>query len=609
MSVSAALALMSETGLSDLQFAERLFELRAAALARTDADVGNLVLSAALAPYVDAAVVATLRDRPVTDPANEEILARLAPLEFVSRRQDGRLALHDSVRRAAWTIWHRPENRDEFRRITERLVNYYFHVGQQQYVARDHAGAVVTLSAALECEADHVPSLRWRGASYHRLGRYEPAERDLTRALSLAPNDAKTHYWMGLLRLQGEDQMGALESFEEALRLAPPELTDDRLERPDRVDMLFWRARTKLGLEDRDAALRDLDAVLELRPSWSEAYIVRATIHNAQGNADLALRDIDDSSRIGPIDPSAYLMRAQVLMALGREAEAAVDIDRTIELLPDDPQPRAWRAVLLVSREEYGAARADMDLVLARPSDNWLYYFIRAYCAFSLKDYPSAAADVKIARALEPAAPGPSALAGFLALRQGDPWRALTALDQAIEASPGQAEYHFARAYAAFKVGNLSQALDEAMASHRLRADDAQALSFRGMLLCRLDRPAESEEVLSEAIALKPNFGDSYFWRARARQALGKPLPALSDLTRAIALQPNDRANRLWRGLLNYNQKRYARAEVDFTSLLRTGNTATVRNLRARARLKRGRLIGAAIDFVVGYVKSTLNIF
>jgi tetratricopeptide (TPR) repeat protein len=92
----------------------------------------------------------------------------------------------------------------------------------------------------------------------------------------------------------------------------------------DNGDVLTIRGAAFLKKQDYARALADLDRAVALDQAGVEGYLVRAQVHEAQGNADLALADLRKASQFAP--RTAAEIRAQ--------AEAKKRIERLSKATP-----------------------------------------------------------------------------------------------------------------------------------------------------------------------------------------------------------------------------------------------------------------------------------
>src|SRR5262245_35935250 len=117
--------------------------------------------------------------------------------------------------------------------------------------------------------------------------------------------------------------------FDEALRLVGLVLQD----RPEFADALVMRARIRWVQEQTGEALSDLTAALRVEPRCVEAFVLRAEIKLKGRNHQEALADLSRAIELDGKHRSAYLLRAQVYNSLGRHAEAIGDITTHLKVV------------------------------------------------------------------------------------------------------------------------------------------------------------------------------------------------------------------------------------------------------------------------------------
>ncbi len=198
----------------------------------------------ALPRWIDASVLRVLRER---EEGNERVLEHLRTYSFVHDLGDGRLALHDEVRRALIDEWRR-ERPDEARTIHRRLYSY-FSTRTTPPGATSRAMPLMPESTALSVVPMSTQSdLLRREALYHLL--HVDPERGL------------------------EQLRRAFASHEEAHRLAEAELlvqtaSEAPLGPRERRWVMFLRARAlkeALRLEEAEAQLNALRERGDLEP-------------------------------------------------------------------------------------------------------------------------------------------------------------------------------------------------------------------------------------------------------------------------------------------------------------------------------------------------------
>lgn len=97
----------------------------------------------------------------------------------------------------------------------------YVALGEVQNERKDYAGAEKTLLKAVALNAESPEAQEELARTYWALGRWQEAEPHAAKAIALAPNSPPAHLIMGNIDLRKRDGQGALQQFEEYLKLDP----------------------------------------------------------------------------------------------------------------------------------------------------------------------------------------------------------------------------------------------------------------------------------------------------------------------------------------------------------------------------------------------------
>jgi len=105
---------------------------------------------------------------------------------------------------------------------------------------------------------------------------------------------------------------------------------------PDNFGARVERARTYLTLENKEAALEDLDHALQLQPESTVCLRWRSSILSDFDLDEEAISDLDKLLSIAPDEyPMAFNNRAYSKAKLGRYTEALEDAENALSALPD----------------------------------------------------------------------------------------------------------------------------------------------------------------------------------------------------------------------------------------------------------------------------------
>ncbi|WP_091532209.1 hypothetical protein [Fontimonas thermophila] len=236
---------------------------------------------------------------------------------------------------------------------------------------------------------------------------------------------------------------------------------------PDAPDeILLLRATLQQHQHAFDAALADLDRVLERSPDKAQAWLTRATIHRVRGALDAAAADCE---RLRTVAPGVVAELCRLAAAAPRDPQGAgAALDALAAAAATQPDPiYAWyqaeRAAAAQRRGDLAAAEAAFTAGLARAP--WDIGLRAAYADLLLDSGRAAAA---------------AALLDGAAASDTLRLRALLA-DRALgnEARAAELTAALADAYAALRRrGDAPHLREEALFELKVRADAARALTL-----------------------------------------------------------------------------------------------------------------------------------
>lgn len=273
-------------------------------------------------------------------------------------------------------------------------------VGAFTMAMRDSSGSDISLNRGLayfrqnslkEADADFTTCIRQspddisgyvnRYAVRMAMGRAKDAMQDLNRAIELQPESAR----LRLIRSRELRQVGQLKAarddFETAIKSRPKSVEDwlsialaklsidpqESLKDLESAETLYGPEASILQtmahllsehLNRPDDAIRALDRVLQLEPTFQKALAGRSVLHARNGNIESALADVQrlESLEAAPTAEALYQMACSVALC-----------SRT----QPDLQPRALRLLAQSVVQDYGgrymAQDADLDAIRSLP--------------------------------------------------------------------------------------------------------------------------------------------------------------------------------------------------------------------------------------------------
>jgi tetratricopeptide (TPR) repeat protein len=205
--------------------------------------------------------------------------------------------------------------------LKKRATNY------EQFDEIDRAEA--DFNAMVEIRPQNPIVFSERGYFYMRQSRFSEAVRDFTAGAKMAPKQAAYNYGAGRAFARMGAYADAIEQYTEAMRLAPQDgiaplsraevyvqlakyaearadydlaLALGTAREADRFFVLFGRGYVNVLLGDYAGAVRAMDAALAIKPKMVNAVVWRGYARERMGQRDRALDDYEAALQISPRD-------------------------------------------------------------------------------------------------------------------------------------------------------------------------------------------------------------------------------------------------------------------------------------------------------------------
>jgi tetratricopeptide (TPR) repeat protein len=277
---------------------------------------------------------------------------------------------------------------------------------------------------------------------------------------------------LALVATHDGDQAEALRLVEDGIARLDHEL-DDGQHALHRSVLRHNRSMLHLGAGRYEAALADLDAVIEADPNYAEYRFDRGNLLRRMNRPHEALADYETALTLSPPFPEVYYNRGDTRLELGDTDGAEADFSYVLELDPDHVDAHLNRAGLRL-------AAGDLD---------------------------GAASDTAAGLRLAPGNPHLLCVRGQLELADGDPKTAERTLSAALAEAPDLAAAWAARATAHYELDDVPAALADLNRSLSLH-DDPEVRFNRAVLLTGAGRHAEADADLRACAAADPELAD-----------------------------------------------------------------------------------------------------
>ena len=241
------------------------------------------------------------------------------------------------------------------------LAEAHYVRGEALHIVPNLSAAQASYDKALALDPAHLGALLARAGVHMDFNRLDDAARDVAQAVKTAPREPRALYLRALI---AQRRGQAVES-----RAALNELT--AMLDPIPLQYLRYRSQTQMlgglahyGLNQPEKAKPYLEGVLRSQPGHPVAKVL-ATIYLSDRNIDPAISALDSYIRANPADSQALLLLASAHMAQGRSARATQILQDALKL-GEQPLLRTSLGLSLIGGGRYGDAIQQLDAVFAK---------------------------------------------------------------------------------------------------------------------------------------------------------------------------------------------------------------------------------------------------
>jgi tetratricopeptide (TPR) repeat protein len=363
----------------------------------------------------------------------------------------------------------------------------------------------------------------------------------------------------GLAYYERGDHARAIESFEQAKRLAPGD-----------VDACYHLALAYSGHGDNVKAIALLREVIALQPDSPDAYY-------ALGNVSLQQKDHAGAIALYRQALALKPDHGEALHNLGAAYYELDDYPRAMELfrealayIPDfAPTYKLLGHIYYTRGNRVAAEEAYREALKRRPDDADSRYRL-GLVYFDRRNFPAAAESYRQAIVSKPDFFEAYNNLGIVYENQGDDARAVKAYRKAIELKPDFAEARGNLGAAYCRQGDTARGMELYREALALKPDYAEIYIRTGRLHVDKGDHDKALEEYQKALALNPGYALAYFYMGIAYTQKGDIAEALEMYDKSIALRP-DAATYYLRGhiysVLFVNRVRLGRRVIDADSV------------------------------------------
>jgi putative PEP-CTERM system TPR-repeat lipoprotein len=391
-----------------------------------------------------------------------------------------------------------------------------------------HAVALEAVQRVLSAAPNHMPSVLLAGAAQFSLGSLMQAEQHVRRYLRADPNNLYATKLMASILLRNRQATQAIEILTPVLNVIQqdPQLfalagesymqirnftkATEYFEKanslaPDNAALHTALAMSKLGQGDRQSAITELEAAVDLDTQSSRAGVLLVMTHLQAREFDSALSAVEELEKEQPDNPVFQNLKGGVYLGKNDLIKARTSFDKALSLQSDYFPAISNLARIDIQENKPDIAKQRFEAVLKK--------------------------DKKHIQAM-------NALAG-IALSQGKNDEATTWLERASNENPGVLQPALQLGAHYLRINENKKALDLARKLQGTHSDDLNVIELLAQAqLANDDKAAALENYLRLAARL-PDSAAAQFRLASIHEAMQNPKAASDALKKALTLKPD----------------------------------------------------------------------
>ena len=449
--------------------------------------------------------------------------------------------------------------------------------------------------------ADEVTRLITEGVAALERNEPGPAAKLFQQALSLSPNNAAAHTYLGVIYDRKGDLAAAQRHFEAAAKIEPTSPSA----RNNLGAVLLKRGFTKQAAEQFEASLK-------LNKSQPSALVNLAQIRFASGTpADLrTARELFEQAHA--IAPDVEIARALVVIALrltdrdaaakyfreytdrlantqtaanaagrselggalfqaGMLKEAEVELSAALKMRPMDQDSVLRLARVYIAAKDLPAAGRTLEGAVARGMDAAPVYALLATVYEQSGHIENAIPAMRLAIQRDPQSEIYRFHYGMLLTNAMAPKAAVIRLTEALELYPASPRLWLGLGIAHFKAGSNPEAVKAFTQAVKLDPNYAPAYAYLGMTNIEVGNYKEAINAYERALAVNDKLGVVNYLLAEALLGAGGSHDERieANLKRAVELEPTFAAGRLALGKFYFRTGRLTQAESELEQVVK----------------------------------------
>lgn len=386
----------------------------------------------------------------------------------------------------------------QLQELTQTLeqFNFYFYQGRLEESAEEYDRAIELYEKALEYKPDdHRAKINLAMLSFRKSGDIQKTRQTLLKLLpgvSEKTSFVEVQNNLGLLSLKQNRMDEAIPYFLRAIREDPQFLPAHfNLGYSYFIQKQFYNARLYF------------DKGAKTQANFPMLYIYLGRTLERLGKDDAAIREYLNANRINPNLYASYIHLAMVHLKLKQKQQA---FDYLSRMVSKDPDYQRYLAHDFRFIEETFDIQSAIDAIVAEKIPTAEVATAIAALFYLGREYKKAKEWVEKALSLNPEAPAPHVMQGYLSKREGEYDRAYLSFQTALRYQYENGLAHIQLADLSIQLGRYQQAIEHCRKVFVFDPSSVAAYYTLGVTFTHLDRISDAVDSFNKALEYDPNY-------------------------------------------------------------------------------------------------------
>jgi tetratricopeptide (TPR) repeat protein len=262
----------------------------------------------------------------------------------------------------------------------------YYNSAIDKFEEGNVLGAIKDFDSAIVKNSKMAEAYWGRGSVYAEMQEFDGALKDLNKCIEIDPSVVDAFYNRAYVLMAMGEQQKALNDLNMYCLMKPEDINGYL----SRLDILVKNSM-------HDEAFKNMETIAVLEASTPGEYVQRARVKFLMKDTVGSILDLNAGINLAPTFMEAYFLRGKYNYEFGFYNKAIQDLSVYLLSNKEDHEAFVIRGECFARQSDFSLAAKDYTKAIALEKNNSTYYFDRGFFYIQLEEYASAQKDFKMA--------------------------------------------------------------------------------------------------------------------------------------------------------------------------------------------------------------------